>query len=63
MLTQEDKTEIQKIALRELLLVGAKIADHVTDNESDAKRVGELLVHFVGVRTDEISKGDLNRPE
>ena len=62
MLTENDVTDIQKIALREILLVAAKMEDHSNDPNIEVSRVGKLLRHYATERMSEIEKGDLNRP-
>jgi hypothetical protein len=62
MLTENDVTDIQKIALREILLVAAKMEGHDTEQESEVKRAGKLLGHYASARIAEIQNGDLNRP-
>lgn len=62
MLTENDVTDIQKVALREILLVAAKMEGHDKEQESEAKRAGKLLRHYATERMAEIERGELNRP-
>lgn len=62
MLTENDVTDIQKVALREILLVAAKIEGHDREQDSEAKRAAKLLRHYATERMAEIDAGNLNRP-
>src|SRR5919205_1061999 len=62
MLTENDVTDIQKTALREILLVAAKMEGHDSEPDSEAQRAAKLLRHYATERMEEIEKGDLNRP-
>ncbi len=61
MLSQEDKTEIQKIALREIMLVAVKL-ESKSENDSETHRVAQFLRHYANERLGEVASGDLNRP-
>lgn len=65
MLSEDDKTEIQKLILREIFLVAAKVEDSQHNDESgnpsEAKRAARLLRHFADERLREVNSGDHQR--
>ena len=61
-LSQDDRAEMQNIALGEILQVARKIEGHDRDRtNSEAKRFAQLLRNFVNERLDEVRKGESKR--
>lgn len=58
MLTDNELKTIQKLIMREVTLLAAKIEDSQQGTDSEAKTAARLLRYYAGIRSEEIEKGE-----